>query len=341
MDLMFYGNRSLGCPSNAAIELCEGFFNSTVINSTHMRKTFEETKGDVIDKILLFDCIGDYLENRLFVKGRPWVCAISTVFADLYSTYRTGLSVDEMNIHLIFSNCKTFVDNSKGLAKFAYPLWYAKREFFPSKELDAVDRALFSCNVPNIEDRDWSLVAYIQKYLEKRGLPPVLIGRSSVSDFDSITTGKNPLNLFESPSFVPGYFEIIAPRITDYRAGVIPHEILAHLGFRRRVIAIRHQVLEPIFDYIHPFASLTALDAALGAWTKGDTKSTPECPPLGKKFQTDINSVAEDMKNSYQAWIDAGKAFTVASKKEEEISPQITLESSVEGQMGVKSGSPS
>lgn len=340
MDLMFYGNKSLGCPSNAVVELSEGFLSSTVINSTHMRKTFED-KGDAVERIILFDCIGDYLENRLFVRGRPWVCAISTVFADLYSTYRTGLSVDEMNIHLILSNCKTFVDNSKGLAKFAYPLWYAKREYFPSKELDI--RALFSCNVPNIEDRDWSLVDHIQKYLEKRGLPPVLIGRSSVfsSDFDSITTGKNPLNLFESPSFVSGYFEIIAPRITDYRAGVIPHEILAHLGFRRRVIAMRHQVLEPISDYIYNFASLTALDAALSTWTKGDFKSTADRPPLAKEFQTDIESLKEIMKNSHRAWLDAGKALIVASKEEEDAGPQITLESSVEGQMGVKSGSPS
>lgn len=348
MNLMFYSTRHLGYPPAAAIRLQE---RGAWLSDSKIMKIVLEHEGDKVDRIILWDCIEDYLANRLHVKGRPWVCAISTVFADLYSTYRTGLSADEMNIHFILSNCQTFVNNSKGLAKFMNPVWYSEHDSDYNAPEHPNPACLFSCNVPNIEDRDWSLVNYISEQCIRNGKHPVIVGRS----LDHMGGNKLPgqstnfLGLEERSTFVPGYFEVIAPRITDYRAGVIPYEIMFHLNHGRRVVAAKHQVLEPILRYLYTFESLMELNDVIreGGYT---FKGRPE-PPLiqpsllytdrSESSRPSVSRVLEIMEEAREKWRWAGHAIVVESNSKDQFLMDASIKDGAkEGPAEVKSGSP-
>lgn len=350
VNLIFYSLRHLGGPSDSMVKM-EKELAARMASSKYMKDVLEE-EGEGVEIIILFDCIEDYLANRLHVRGRPWVCAVSTVFADLYSTYRTGLSADEMNIHLILSNCQTFVDNSKGLAKFLNPIWHLEiTDPFPVPDHNPI--CMFSCNVPNIEDRDWSLVKYISERTEKNRLPPVIIGRNLGSGQEIPSVRGNPLGLEERSTFVPGHFEVIAPRITDYRAGVIPYEIMVHLQFGRRVLACKHQILEPVLPYLHIFESLKELDLLLrdSAQLLKSRDERPYLPavltygarifPARPSVRPSIPEVLKIMEEEYQKWVSVGKSLVVDGAGGQAKEERFMLDSSIKGEPAeVKSGSP-
>lgn len=272
-----------------------------VFETNEMMRVFSNKE---YDWILLLDCIEDYLGRRLAVRGRPWVCAISTVFADLYSTYRNNLKSSEMNIHKIISNCRTFVDHSKGMGVFSYP---PVPEFSDTGfEWMNIQDGGFSCVVPNIEDRDWSLASLVVYTLKEMNVT-LSISYLHSGYQDKLKVKQLPNILIENEIFPRpvGKVYIPAPRITDYRAGVIPSEILFFNSLpgsnRRLILTIAHQCLEPVLPYIHAVKNISQLKLALSAIVSGAKIAMP--PEMPSNFYPRPKAIVEEIiKPAYLEW---------------------------------------
>lgn len=248
-----------------------------------------------VEKIILIDCITEYLANRLKVIGRPWVCAISSVFADLYALYRTGLTFGEMNIHYIISNCQVFVDKFPEFSRFSYRIFTSEK--LGSLDEDRFDLRLFGCRVPNVEDRDWCLV-YMVKGVVPSDMHVFVDERhqrlpKTLDDVCEIGVG------FSSPlwrAYIP------APRITDYRAGVIPYEILDQLGMRFPVITIDHQVLRPIAPYIYAARNMKEFSEFLDLAIKDPSSFVVGRPRVPAEFTPKLKTVRGIMDEAFQSW---------------------------------------
>jgi len=232
------------------------------------------------DVILLIDALGYYLEHRFDMPSRAWVCAACFSFADLYSMYQGGFRVDEVGVDTILTNCASFVEKAPaGIhTRFQYRPAYIDTDEVPGPGTKPVVGTL----LPNIADRDFSLLdwiarnkpaeldfkVYTHRYSKER-LP------GSLSDYGFTY---NSETLADITHFVS------APRITDYRGGVVPPELLQAWSAGAKPIAMFHQVLQP--SKVPVFTSLSALRERLSRISRGEDHGQdprPErelCPPM-------------------------------------------------------------
>lgn len=255
-------------------------------------------RSSAVEKIILIDCITEYLANRLKVIGRPWVCAISSVFADLYALYRTGLTFGEMNIHYIISNCRVFVDKFPEFSRFSYRIFTPKElGSLEEDNSDHFDLRVFGCRVPNVEDRDWCLV-YMVKGVVPSDMHVFVDERHHrlPNTLDDIVVTGIGLSSPLWKAYIP------APRIIDYRAGVIPYEILDQLGRRVPVITIDHQVLRPITPYIYAARNMKEFSGFLDSAIQDPSGFAGGRPSVPAEFTPKLETVRGIMDEAFQAW---------------------------------------
>ncbi len=225
--------------------------------------------SDQFEAIIIFDAIEWYLENRIKLQGRPWVCSISTCF-DSLMPFMT-VNVPDVGIDCFFTNCKTFFDQ---VSQVAISHLYNK----PVAALEAAAfDPLIGAVLPNIADRDFCLIVRAFKHFEKLGRDNQF--RVSLPDCEKMPL---PLGLPESAVIRAASFGdtarhlrsfshlILCPRITDYRAGVVPEELRQAIHHKIPVLCLQHPILQPIGSMVTPMAStLAEFDALLTQVTDG------------------------------------------------------------------------
>lgn len=302
---VFFGSKHLGRDAVSA-ELGK-FYGTVAVPAESMADAFASDKE--LERIILLDCLEPYLANRLKVKGRPWVCLISSVFVDLYSTYRTGLKAGELNVHAIFSNCGTFVAGAQKQLNMRSSGEDAEIDirfsYRPVVRRDLMPEYAFACSVPNVEDRDWSLAKIVAD-----GVCGKAVGPLAVCLPDG-TLNRNRVPI-DGASFilcvddVDARYYVPAPRITDYRVGVIPHEMLSIMASGGIMLAVKHPVLTEVLPFLLGFDSLSALSEFLrsrSAKEIGEKSADVSASPLPEKFAPSLLDFATEMDSARDLWL--------------------------------------
>jgi hypothetical protein len=307
--VVFYSEKHNGTDGRRLATDLAGSYGivSSVVECGGMEEKLKSTPAT--RRIILIDCITEYLSNRLNVIGRPWVCALSSVFADLYSLYRTGLVFAEMNIHHIVSNCQVFVDKFPEFSQFSYRPVLPAHSPIPDPRLpwtlanpqaEEGEIKAFGCWVPNVEDRDWCLV-----YMAK-GIVPGDVGVFVDSaakrlpqglEDSTVGTGKKGRWMV----YVP------APRITDYRAGVIPYEILEQLSRGTPVLTIDHQILKPVKPYIYAAQNMKEFAEFFNQAVQDPAGFRAGRPKLPPEFAPTVDDVRQIMEKAFHKFLTEGK----------------------------------
>lgn len=216
------------------------------------------------DAVICMDAIHWFFQNRTMLLGRPWVCVIAFSMRDVMELRHSISKSLELGIHAIFTSSVHFVSDTSAI----HPTVYARR---PSSiwtwQKPTIDRkwvSVFGCVLPNIEDRDFSQLLYVSERIkdpeelkiyvdvhEKQELPEALRQHRAYAE-----------NLFGHYDDFAYY--IPAPRITDYRIGHPPYEILEAIERGCQPILVRHPIIPTLHELVSPqFNSLNDLDAAI------------------------------------------------------------------------------
>jgi len=289
------------------------FYGAPVWPAASMADTF--ASGGELERVILLDCLETYLENRLKVKGRPWVCLISSVFVDLYSAYRTSLKAGEMNVHAIFSNCDTFVKNAQKQLNMRSSGEDAEIDirfsYRPVAPRELTPEYAFACSVPNVEDRDWSLAQIVADAVRGKAVGPMAVclpDEASNRNSVPIVGERSPLggSYVLCRDDVDARYYVPAPRITDYRVGAIPHEMLSIMASGGIMLAVKHPVLTEVLPFLLGFDSLKALSEFLrsrSAKEIGEKSADVAVSPLPEKFAPSIFDFAAEMDAARDLWL--------------------------------------
>lgn len=224
------------------------------------------------DVIVLLDALKAYFRHRLEFKGRPWVCLYSMCGSTM-AQFRMR-KADESGIRAIISNCANAVQQLNNVVPSLF-FWPA----VPTSGVRSAD-APVGCVLPNVEDRDFCLMdaaakVYGEEFNQQRAkrklslfLPAII--SSALTDTAGLSS--NLMTFCEMHNFSSVYDEsaawdlryyIPAPRLTDYRLGVVPPDILRACAYGIKPLLIYHKVLEPLQPYVTMYTSWDAYTAAL------------------------------------------------------------------------------
>jgi len=185
--------------------------------------------GADAEAVLLLNGMKWFMHNRLSIPGRPWICAASFCFEDLRHLIELNSNMADTGIHVLFSNCAEFVRHVSAAmsAKFCWKPFAGT--MVERETVGADDVLLVGTVLPNIQDRDFSQVLYTYRAFkaagaeerfkvlvrtdEKMRLPEEL--RPAAQAYSDISIAFHVLDYF-----VP------APRINDYRVGIVPSEVI-------------------------------------------------------------------------------------------------------------------
>lgn len=258
------------------------------------------------DCIILLDSLKFYLDNRLSVKGRPWVCLASFCFEPMVSLLTTP--INETGVHVVFSNCAPFVAQ----ISHVLPTMYFWKPVLPAAP--EVHGTRVGCVLPNIADRDFCLLQLAADIFEAEKadtnrlviytrcndtfkLPERLRRYEEEYQADLETNALAEYEIFRKiKHFIP------APRITDYRVGIVPAEIIKAAVYNCEPVLVGHPALKPLEKYITPiFDSLKAYKAKLIEIAK-ETPSSQISVNIPEGMRPTVGDLARAISLSHQRW---------------------------------------
>jgi hypothetical protein len=251
--------------------------------------------------LIFIDALDWYTTNRLKIVGQPWICVVSFSFASLVSLMQTAIS--DTGINTLFSNSTVFVDRC-GPTVPAMFTW--KPIHKPVSGLTIGDK--IGCVLQNIEDRDFCLLDLVYKELKKLGKEDRF-----VIYLDANEKGRLPDSLQESGRVIPYFFAqesdqsyfnlefyIPAPRITDYRVGMIPPEYIKAMHYGCKPLLLWHPALQPLNGVITPiFSSLKDYREAI---REVATSSKDIIVKLPENYVLTTDKFSKGIVAAYQRW---------------------------------------
>jgi len=261
---------------------------------------FPETKPEgEPDVLLLVGAIGPYLGWRFHVPGRPWICAASFCFADLWNLYTGSVRGEEVGIHCIMTNCAWYVERTLE----ALPTVFCHKPVSVSER--PVKRPLVGTVLTNVEDRDFSLVAWVYERMKEKGAGDDFVimrpARKTMCLPKQLADTHRPVYATDSDAYARLKYFVPAPRLTDYRGGICP-ELIKAWAAGCIPLTIVHQVIQPLG--LVPYTSLNGLEADLDRIISGEELEAPPGPrdelrPSPEQFARDVLGAREKWKRDH------------------------------------------
>ena len=240
--------------------------------------------------VLTLDASLWYFRNRLAIRGQFMACLASFCMSDLYQLLQQE-SLSDLGVNAVFTNCYAFSQQVKP----GIPVIYTWKPVVPVlPDLDAPKSFPFGAIIPNVADRDFSLVAVVAKWVRAngKGIPfPIFMPDSErtrlPSQLEEFRVPVGPGQLFTCWTYIKNY--IPATRITDYRGGIIPVELLQAALSGVPPVIIAHPIVAPLGGTIEPlYTSMTQLRHMLPIGLEGKPMSVirlkPEFLPTPESF---------------------------------------------------------
>jgi hypothetical protein len=229
--------------------------------------------GSEWDIILLLNALDWYVGHRLRIKGRPWVCAAAWVFDGIRPVTRFQMA--DIGVRQLFVNMPGVLEEfgTAFPARFTWPPLPSRTHVRRSGPLRTA--ATVGTVVPNIADRDFVLLEEVRRIAEQLGIdsgrfqihvpygtdPRQLPGR--LGEHVNLIT---PDGFNEAAAYGSLDWYVPAPRITDYRAGILPYELIRAVAAGCLPLMIEHPVYEPLEAAYPSFRSFdrwkTAVESA-------------------------------------------------------------------------------
>lgn len=289
-------SRDLHCLEDRLNERCV-YYN---VNNPFPTSLTEEVFGAVI----LWCSIRWWKENRIKIKGRPWVCAISWCFDDLMDVTTPGMGQIDAGVHCIITNCMEYVRQSSA----AFETHFSLKPLEVAKPVGLFDKATFGTVLPNVKDRDFSQLIYTRSYLLAK------LGEDYVNDHFLIRSLKT--DDMRVPSVLYPYvsenecgfsgirYFIPAPRITDYRGGVFPPEIYEALARGCTPLLIKHPVLDrQTMGITTAYSNLYDYNSALDRAITGNLVIQKADREAHVEPYSSFRSIANHVKSAYRKWV--------------------------------------
>jgi hypothetical protein len=273
----------------------EGITSVSLINSSAFN--FPEVSAlDVSPDILLvLNALEYYMANRLSIPGRPWICAASFCYADLYTLYRGNVRLADTGINSILTNCAPYVEQASSVVP-------AKLCYSPVLPIAFTNKAsTIGTFLPNVQDRDFSFLCWIYEKLKQRGMEDrfVIFKQRYPGDAaDRMHQLPGNLNSIETFDVQLPDIYIPVPRITDYRAGVLPTELIQAWHSGCRPLVPFHPNIAPL--KLRLYGSLTEIEHELDKLEAGrdlDPVGTPD-----KQFCPSVSDFVEEVMQARERW---------------------------------------
>lgn len=254
------------------------------------------------DMVILMNATAWYLKNRLALSGRFKTFLFSFCMEDFLALLQTQTSPQDLMLHGIFTNGEVFMKNVSA----AIP---ARFQWKPCATVDLSNRLeselVLGTVLPNVLDRDFSqLVLTIEALTpetankfkiflaadEKMRLPGALEPFAVRVPRETLFTC---YTLFTH--FIP------APRITDYRVGILPAEYMQAIISGCRPMLFHHPLTIGLESIVRPiFRSLVSYEKAVLDVLEGVDPIKVEHANYGDgNFLTTPARVVEDLLTIY------------------------------------------
>jgi hypothetical protein len=213
------------------------------------------------DLVITMDASLWYFRNRLAIRGSFMACLASFCMADLHQLLQQENLVD-LGVGAVLTNSYAFYQQIKP----GIPVLYAWKPVVPvPPDANAPKSFPFGTIIPNIADRDFSLVSVVAKWVKAngKGIPfPIFLPESErarlPASLEEFRVPVGPSQLFTCWTYLKNYVPAI--RITDYRGGIIPVELLQAAISGVPPIIIAHPMVVPLGGTIEPlYSSMTLL----------------------------------------------------------------------------------
>jgi hypothetical protein len=251
--------------------------------------------------IILIDAVDWYTLNRLKIVGQPWICVVSFSFASLTSLIRTAMS--DTGINTIFSNSTVFINRCGPTV----PVMFSWKPIH--KPVQSLNPELkIGCVLPNIEDRDFCLLDLVYKELKKLGkedLFAIYLDKNAKGSLPLDLQNSGRITVYDSAlgadqAYFNLEFYIPAPRITDYRVGMIPPEYIRAMHFGCKPLLLWHPALQPLTGYVTPI--LSSIKEYKEAIIEAATSKKDVIVKLPENFILSTEKFSKGIVASYQRW---------------------------------------
>lgn len=253
------------------------------------------------DMLVLLNAVDWYSDQRFFIKGRPWIVCVSTCFDDIVEVTKKGALIDS-GVNCFFSNCESFVKQASQVMTASF-CWRA------GTPQTSTGVRFTGCSIPNIADRDFSLLHRVATSMVKYGadmemfriyVPECIKERLPESLEPYRVSVRHPVS-FENTMNSFKYY-VPAPRLTDYRVGILPPELIYAMSVGCMPILVKHQVLDRYLkDLIDQQAdSLSSLDDMVKAAVSGTL--VVKVDQKISNFLVPVNDLAAKIYSAYGAW---------------------------------------
>ena len=272
---------------------------------------YDPETSDAASGIILLDATEYFLANRLKLSGRAWVCLCSWCYDSIYPIGKSLLPVTELGVHAVVSNCKVFIEQVSTMVPpmfcwhpYEPALWQAKPT--ANTIIPAIGAVL-----PNVADRDFCLLERARSVLASLGAENrLLVALQREKDLDSLPGSLKRVAASGQP--VMAFQELLAvvpaPRLTDYRTGVVPPELCLATALGIPVVGIQHPAIEPLSKYQGTLCrSLTAFDELIAALADGKPVPMSKPVPAGA-LVSDMAAFARQVVTMYEGWRHAREA---------------------------------
>lgn len=275
--------------------LCN-FFDGVPLNVDFFDASVLEKSYDMV---LIIDCVDWYMGNRLKLQGRPWICLAAFQFATL-TTFLVN-NVPDSGIDFFISNCKTFIDQVSNTlpALFSYkPV--VRRKLFGS------DRQLIGTILSNVEDRDFSMLArayaQISRVTDAAKRFAIFLPDTNKMALPAVFKSANVV-VYDSDNLYWHHAStlraaVLTPRVTDYRSGILPPELISWQEMGIEVTGIHHQAISRLDQLMNMPRTLTDFDTHIDEILNGSDSFTSQLPPELRPSVADFGKLILDAKHA-------------------------------------------
>jgi len=256
------------------------------------------------DLVLTLDASLWYFRNRLAINGRFMTCLASFCMGDLYHVLQQE-DLAGLGVCAVFTNSYAFSQQIKP----GIPVVYTWKPVVPVlPDANAEKSFPFGTIIPNIADRDFSLVAVVAQWVKANGNGisfPIFVPDSErtrlPASLEEFRVPVGPSQLFTCWTYLKNY--VPATRITDYRGGIIPVELVQAAVSGVPPVVISHPIVAPLGGTIEPlYSSMMQLRAALSAGLAGkrmaEIRLKSELLPSAEQFMGQVMMAFMDWRQN-------------------------------------------
>lgn len=250
------------------------------------------------DIILVIDATEWYIKNKLKLKGRPWVCVMSFSFESLIPFLSVVAS--DLGVHAMICNSGAFVAKCSAMLPTMFH-WKP----VPQSSLVGTHTTIGSV-LPNVMDRDFCLIAYVYGFMHSRGIPfklfmaPGALESRLPQELEGIQieTFTDEIEVYKTLSYY-----VPAPRITDYRVGVIPPEMIKAMAYGCKPLSMWHPSLGTIKEVVNPlFDSFDRFKGVLADIAKNPANREHVIVDLPSAFAPKTQDLISTVLSMHQRW---------------------------------------